>query len=36
LNRGYFDIDPEIVWNTATVEVPSLMPALRKILEELV
>lgn len=35
LIHGYFDVDPEIVWQTATVEVPKLLPGLRKLLEEL-
>jgi uncharacterized protein with HEPN domain len=29
LIHGYFDIDPDIVWVTATVELPSLLPKLR-------
>lgn len=29
LIHGYFDIDPDIVWVTAAVELPSLLPKLR-------
>lgn len=29
LIHGYFDIDTTIVWKTATVEVPTLLPLLR-------
>jgi uncharacterized protein with HEPN domain len=29
LSHAYFDIDYEIVWRTATVEIPGLLPALR-------
>ena len=29
LIHGYFDVDTEIVWKTATVEVPALLQALR-------
>jgi uncharacterized protein with HEPN domain len=29
LIHGYFDTDATIVWNTATVEVPALIPSLR-------
>lgn len=28
LIHGYFDIDPEIVWRTSTVEAPELVPKL--------
>lgn len=28
LIHGYFDVDPEIVWRTATIEVPDLLPKL--------
>jgi uncharacterized protein with HEPN domain len=28
LIHGYFDIDAEIVWKTATVEIPTLLPRL--------
>jgi uncharacterized protein with HEPN domain len=31
LIHGYFDIDPTIVWKTATVEIPALVPLLRKL-----
>ncbi len=33
LIHGYFDIDTEIVWKTATAEVPPLIPLLRALLE---
>lgn len=29
LIHGYFDIDPTVVWKTATVEIPALVPLLR-------
>ena len=29
LAHGYFDIDTDIVWETASVEVPGLVPSLR-------
>lgn len=29
LVHGYFDVDPDIVWRTATEEVPALIPPLR-------
>jgi uncharacterized protein with HEPN domain len=29
LIHGYFDIDTDIVWATATIELPQLLPALR-------
>jgi len=29
LIRGYADIDPEVVWATATAEVPAVLPLLR-------
>ncbi len=32
LVHGYFDIDPEIVWLTATQEVPTLATQLRDVL----
>lgn len=31
LIHGYFDIDPTIVWKTATVEIPALVPLLREL-----
>lgn len=34
LVHGYFDIDTEIVWNTATAEIPPLLPSLRAVVEE--
>jgi uncharacterized protein with HEPN domain len=30
LVHGYFDVDTEIVWKTATVEVPALLQALNR------
>jgi uncharacterized protein with HEPN domain len=33
LIHGYFDIDTEIVWKTATDELPSLLPLLRALLD---
>lgn len=35
LIHGYFDVDPEIVWRTASEEVPKLLPALKRLLAEL-
>jgi uncharacterized protein with HEPN domain len=29
LIHGYFDIDKTVVWKTATLEVPALVPLLR-------
>jgi uncharacterized protein with HEPN domain len=29
LIHGYFETDPAIVWNTATTEIPALLPLLR-------
>jgi uncharacterized protein with HEPN domain len=29
LIRGYFDVDADIIWRTATEEVPALIPHLR-------
>jgi uncharacterized protein with HEPN domain len=29
LVHGYFDVDADIVWATATTEVPALLPSLR-------
>ena len=31
LIHGYFDIDIDIVWNTASIEVPALLADLRRI-----
>jgi uncharacterized protein with HEPN domain len=36
LIHGYFDIDPEIVWRTASVEVPAILPDVRQALEQFV
>lgn len=32
--HGYFDIDTEIVWKTATLEVPALLGALKRAVSE--
>jgi uncharacterized protein with HEPN domain len=32
LIHGYFDIDTTIVWKTATVEVPALVPVLQELI----
>jgi uncharacterized protein with HEPN domain len=32
LSHAYFDIDYDIVWRTATVEIPGILPSLRKAL----
>lgn len=34
LIHGYFDIDAEIVWKTATEELPELLPGLRTLLAD--
>lgn len=34
LIHGYFDIDTAIVWQTATQEIPELVPRLRAVLEK--
>jgi len=31
LIHGYFDIDVDIVWNTASLEIPALLSDLRRI-----
>jgi uncharacterized protein with HEPN domain len=33
LVHGYFDVDPDIVWRTATEEIPALIPQLRALTE---
>jgi len=33
LIHGYFDINAEIVWKTATIELPTLLESLRSLLE---
>lgn len=33
LIHGYFDIDADIVWNTASIEIPALLDSLRKIVD---
>jgi uncharacterized protein with HEPN domain len=35
LVHGYFEIDTDIVWNTATRDVPALKPAMERLLETL-
>ena len=32
--HGYFDIDLDIVWSAAEVDIPRLVPALRAALDE--
>jgi len=32
LIHGYFDIDPDIVWSTATRELPDLLPLLEALI----
>lgn len=32
LIHGYYDVDPEIVWRTASEEVPALVPELQRLL----
>lgn len=34
LVHAYFDIDREILWKTATDEIPALVPHLRKLIQE--
>ena len=34
LIHGYFDVDAEIVWKTATVELPALLESLRRLARE--
>ena len=33
LTHGYFDVDHDIVWRTATEEITSMLPVLRATLE---
>jgi uncharacterized protein with HEPN domain len=33
LIHGYFDIDVDIVWNTASIEIPALLSDLRRIVD---
>lgn len=35
LIHGYFDVDAEIVWKTAAVELPALLPRLHALLAKL-
>lgn len=35
LIHGYFDIDPETVWDTVVTDVPPLIPLLESLLTEL-
>ena len=32
LSHGYFDIDPQVLWDTATVDVPKLVAAAQRAL----
>ena len=32
LSHGYFDIDPQVLWDTATVDVPRIVEAARRAL----
>lgn len=32
LIHGYFDVDADIVWKTATTELPDLLPRLKRLL----
>lgn len=34
LIHGYFDINTDIVWKTATMEIPPLLPLLRALIEK--
>lgn len=34
LAHAYFDIDPNIVWDTATLALPALLPLLQRVFEE--
>jgi uncharacterized protein with HEPN domain len=34
LIHAYFDIDPDILWKSATEEIPALLPLLRAIVSE--
>jgi uncharacterized protein with HEPN domain len=34
LIHAYFDVDREIVWKTATTEVPALLPRLRELVRD--
>jgi uncharacterized protein with HEPN domain len=34
LIHGYFDIDADLVWKTATVEIPELQRALQALVEQ--
>lgn len=36
LVHGYFEIDADIVWDTATRDVPALRPSLQRLLRDLV
>jgi len=31
LIHAYFEVDPQLVWQTATVELPALLPKLREL-----
>jgi uncharacterized protein with HEPN domain len=32
-DRGYFDIDAEVVWRTVTSELPTLIPRIQRALD---
>lgn len=34
LIHGYFDIDPDIVWSTVTLELPDLLPLLESLIQQ--
>ena len=34
LIHGYFDIDPDIVWNTVSIELLELLPLLESLIED--
>ena len=33
LIHAYFEVDPQLVWQTATVELPALLPKLRELVD---
>jgi uncharacterized protein with HEPN domain len=33
LSHAYFDVDYDVVWRTATVEIPAVLPSLQEALE---
>jgi uncharacterized protein with HEPN domain len=34
LSHAYFNLDPDILWTTATVSAPAILPQLRALLED--